>query len=389
MKVVTVASALLLCALGFGCGGGSSLEYRRGLAGGDRAHAAGRHAEAAAEYERTAALSKKPRDRGRAESLAAAAYLKAGQVDRARAIFEKLAKANPENQYSAGAAFKLAELQAAEDPALGQRAFEQMFAAFPSNGLARRALTLALATREEKDGVAAVIQYLDELSRGPLRKSELGQNIAYSLAEASFRAGRTEGAYAQYVAVANEWPYPFGAFFDDALHKAAQIDVGRNEFARAIVLLERLLAEHETSSLMGSYHRPRMNAAALQVARIYEEKLRNRDKAREAYGRIYSLFTTGALRDDALWQQARLYREDGDPSSACGRLSKLVNEFPDSRYVPCAESTCNVTRSKKSHAPKECRDYLKRGYLPDLARPPFGDDGAVVPPGGAPAAAID
>ena len=358
-----------------GCAGAPSLEYRRRLAGGDRAHAAGRHAEAAAEYERAATLTEKARDKGRAESLAAAAYLKAGQTDRARVLFEKLAKATPENAYSAGAAFKLAELQAAEDPALGQRAFESMFTAFPSSGLARRALTLALATREEKDGAGAVIQYLDELSKGPLRKSELGQNIAYSLAEAHFRKGNIDRAYAQYVSVANEWPYPFGAFFDDSLYKAAQIDFGRKEFERAIVLLERLLAEHETSSLMGSYHRPRMNVAALQVARIYEEKLDKRDKARNAYGRIYSQFTTGSLRDDALWQQSRLYRADGDESAACGRLSKLVSEFPDSRYVPCAESTCkDVTRPKKSRAPKECHDYVQRGYLPDLTRPIFGDD---------------
>jgi tetratricopeptide (TPR) repeat protein len=304
--------------------------------------------------------------------------MRAGQNHRARLIFEGFAKAKPAHEYSATGAFKLAELQAAEDPAAGQRAFEAMFTAFPTSGLARRALALALATREEREGVFAVISYLEALSKTPLRKSELGQNIAYSLADAHSRGGDVAGAYAAYVAVANEWPYPFGAFFDDALFKAAEIDLARNEFERAIVLLERLLVEHETSSLMGTYHRPRMNAAALLVARIYEEKLGKRDKARDAYGRIYRQFATGTLRDDALWQQARLYRADADESAACGRLSKLVSEFPDSRYVPCAEGSCkDVKRKKESRAPRECRDYLQRGYLPDLARPALGEPGAV------------
>ncbi len=367
--------AIAICSSG--CGARASLDYRKALASGDRAHSAGRHAEAAVEYERTASLTGKQRDKSRAEYMAATAHLKAGQNERARLLLEKLATAKPAHEYSATGAFKLAELQGVEDPVTGQRAFEAMFTRFPSSGLARRALTLALATREEKDGVAAVVSYLEGLAKTPLRKSELGQNIAYSLADAHSRSGDVERAYAGYVAIANEWPYPFGAFFDDSLFKAAEIDLGRNEFERAIVLLERLLVEHETSAMMGSYHRPRMNAAALMVAHIYEEKLGKRDKARDAYGRIYRQFTTGALRDDALWQQARLYRADGDESAACGRLSKLVSEFPESRYVPCAEASCkDVKRTKQSRAPKECRDYLQRGYLPPLARPALSDDGA-------------
>jgi hypothetical protein len=116
---------------------------------------------------------------------------------------------------------------------------------------------------------------------------------------------------------------------------------------------------------MGSYERPRYIPAILKIAKIYEEKLNDRGKAREALHRLYAEFTTSTLRDDALWREAELWRKDGDTGKMCDRLDTLASDFPDSRYVPCAIDKCpSIKRSSKSKAPKTCHAYLLREAAP-------------------------
>jgi hypothetical protein len=129
----------------------------------------------------------------------------------------------------------------------------------------------------------------------------------------------------------------------------------------AALLLERLLSQREVSSFLGSYERPRYLPAMLGLARLYEEKLNDRKKAKETLHRLYTELTTSTMRDDALWREAALWQKDGDASTACARLKSLTSEFPDSRYVPCAALQCPaIERPAKSKAPTTCHDYLRR-----------------------------
>jgi outer membrane protein assembly factor BamD (BamD/ComL family) len=116
---------------------------------------------------------------------------------------------------------------------------------------------------------------------------------------------------------------------------------------------------------MGSYERPRYIPAILRIAKLYEEKLNDRARARDALHRLYSEFKTSTLRDDALWREAELWRKDGDTGKMCDRLDTLASDFPDSRYVPCAIEKCpSIKRSSMSMAPKTCHAYLTREASP-------------------------
>ena len=80
--------------------------------------------------------------------------------------------------------------------------------------------------------------------------------------------------------------------------------------------------------------------------------------------------THSLLRDDALWQEALLWGEEGDTGTACERLETLVDHFPDSRYVPCAAARCPLhhTRSGEqgpSHLPPGHRE---RSHPPSSKR---------------------
>ncbi|MBN9161466.1 MAG: tetratricopeptide repeat protein, partial [Myxococcales bacterium] len=154
---------------------------------------------------------------------------------------------------------------------------------------------------------------------------------------------------------------PGGAYFDDALYRASEMEEKLGRPREAIAHLERMLSFRESSSTMGSYERPRYSSAILRIATLYEERLGDRAKARETLHRLYADFKTSTLRDDALWHEAELWQKDGDKETACNRLSTLASDFPDSRYVPCAVERCpSIKRPSKSKAPKSCRDYLSR-----------------------------
>jgi tetratricopeptide (TPR) repeat protein len=218
-----------------------------------------------------------------------------------------------------------------------------------------------IARHDDEAGPDAALAHLDALLPRVAGK-HVEQTVAYERAKRLAALDKTEAARDAYLAIADKWPYPFGSYFDDSLYYAAKMEekLGRPE--AAIADLERLLHYRETSSFMGSYERPKYIPALLEIADLYETKLHDRARARETLHRLYADFTTSPLRDDALWREAELWREDGDASTACKRLSTLTSDFPDSRYVPCAVSRCpGLERPSKSKAPKECRPYIERG----------------------------
>ena len=99
--------------------------------------------------------------------------------------------------------------------------------------------------------------------------------------------------------------------------------------------------------------------AALTIGELYRDRLNDRARARDAFHRFYVDFVHSTKRDEALWLEAALWRDDGHVAEGCDRLATLVHDFPDSRYVPCAVATCAaIARPAHSKAPNECHRYL-------------------------------
>ncbi|MBX3192725.1 MAG: tetratricopeptide repeat protein [Labilithrix sp.] len=355
-----VAYALLALALA-GCGGPTrGAEYARSLAEARRAHHAGRFEEAANKFDEASKSAKVPRDAIYARYESALTRARAGDVARAAAELRAIGAAKPPNAYSAQAAFKAAELAMTADRAAGLRELEQVAVDFPDSGVAQVAIRRVIKNDDETAGAEAALAHLERLAPR-FKDTKIEETVSYERARRLDELGRTEAARDAYLETAAKWPYPFGAFNDDALFRASAMEEKLGHLEQAIAILERLLAQRETSSMMGSYERPRYLPAILHIAEIYEHKLADRAKARETLHRVYSDFTTSTMRDDALWREADLWRKDGDASTACDRLKTLTSTFPDSRYVPCATERCPaIKRPEKSKAPATCHAYITR-----------------------------
>ncbi len=78
--------------------------------------------------------------------------------------------------------------------------------------------------------------------------------------------------------------------------------------------------------------------------------------ARE-FDKLYALHKTDdQARRARSGPRRALALEDGDGAAACSLAKRLADEFPESRYVPCAREVCPTAPRGK----RECADYILR-----------------------------
>jgi len=370
---VRVRPWLLVATLACGCSPSRGDAYKLALAQATRAESAGRFGEAATSYERASEVAKVDRDKS--YTLYLSAMMRAQAGDRAEALkrLDVIAAREPPTDDSAAAMYRAALLRIDGGEAeRGWADLEKLLSAFPSHGVTRNALGRLLRHHQETEGPEKTGAWLAKKAT-ELDATELGQIVQYQRARLLEDAKDFGGAEKAFIALADRYPYPRGVHFDDALFRASEAAEKQGRPAVAIEYLERLLKEREASHLMGTYERPRYIPAQKRIATLYETALHDRPRARAAWHRLYAEFKTAVDRDDALWHEAQLWRDDGDVETSCARLSTLVSALPDSRYVPCATKLCpGVARPAKSKAPAECHDYILRPKEsePDADEPP-------------------
>ena len=115
--------------------------------------------------------------------------------------------------------------------------------------------------------------------------------------------------------------------------------------------------------------RPLFADAAYRLAELYRDERHDPDAARRAFRGVFVGYPTSTLRDDALWQEARLARRVSE-QQACEPLGLLVSQFPDSRYVPCAHEMCAKIAPV---ARRECAAYIERELRQPGATKPESD----------------
>jgi TolA-binding protein len=360
--------ALLLALLLSACAPNLPAAYVHSRDAAESAYASGHFSEAGQRWLDAAKSADTARDRNDARYRAATSYERAGDLTRAGELYSELA--NGHSDRAPRATFALADLQIrGGDEAGGNAALEAAVRKYPSSGVANLALRRYFAALAEQGGDRAVLDYIDRVEPA-LDSGDLAEQLLYERARRLDSLGSVAPARDAYVVVADRFPYPHGAYWDDALFHAAdcELELGRPE--RAVAQLERMLAAREASHLSGSYERPRFADAAYRVAELYRDQLRDAAAAQRAFHGVFVDYPTSTLRDDALWQEALLARQGGG-TAACAPLTALVQQLPDSRYAPCAHEICFKLAPI---AKRECAAYIERELhaepLPAEPKPP-------------------
>ena len=350
--------AFAVCCLLLACSPTLPPAYLHARDAAESAYGSGQFELAAKSWLNAAHTARTARDRSEARYRAATSYERAGRTEQARAVYELLAAGNSER--AARATFALADLRLrAGDEAGGYAALEAAIRKYPSSGVAGLSLHRYFAELAERGGDEAVLTYIDR-TEPELANSELSEQLLYERARRLDARGETPAARDAYLVVADRFPYPHGAYWDDALLHGAECEQHLGNPRRAIELLTRMLAARELSHLSGSYERPHFADAAYRIAELYRDELNDLPAARRSFHEVFVSFPSSTLRDDALWQEALLARRSSS-AEACLPLTLLLRELPDSRYAPCAVEICPTLAPPRA---RECRDYIRRELEP-------------------------
>lgn len=358
MRPQALAVASWLLVLG-ACSPSLTDTYRQERAAALRSYTHGRYGEAADHWQKAADVAGSRRRGYEALYRAASALRRAGRHQEARRLLDRIRKESPRHSRAAKAAYDLADIdiETGKQKA-GFRQLRAFLHDYPDSGLASGALRRVLIDVEDDGGDEAVLQYLDE-QIPKLEKTELGEHLHYAYARRLEAMGRKHDALQRYLFIADNYPYPQGALWDDALWNASLLEEELGRPRRAITHLERLLGEREPSAFMGSYERPRYSQSRFRIAELYRDKLRDQKRARTMFRTVWTKHPTSLLRDDAAWEEARLAHAAGDNRDACRALRNLISEIADSRFVPCAPLLCPSVKLPKDEE-RECRPYIRR-----------------------------
>lgn len=358
MKLGSGALAALLAALA--CGSPKAPAYVREAALAESARRRAQHESAGEHYERAALAATAQRDADEARYRAAESFARAGKPERAAPIYRELLARGAGGERAARAEFALAELELKSDEQSGQALLAKAIRHHPNSGLSRRGLQTRLGYLRRQGGHDAALAYL-RAEQQALSGSELVETLEYLQARELDDAGRSAAARDAYLACAAHFPYPGGAYWDDALYRAAEKELALGAARQAVLHLQRLLAEQEDASIVGSYQRSRYAEAQLLLARVVRDHLGDAERARRELRKVWSNHPTSRLADDALFEEAMLARRSGDRAGTCAPLEIIVSRLPDSRYAPCAHSLCEALRDLPG---RECRAYILRDVSP-------------------------
>lgn len=322
----------------------------------ERHYAHGRYSQAATSWREAAGRAEHDDDRVEALYRAAAAHQRARDTAAARTAYLEVLKLAPEGPRAARAAFELAWLDIeGGHAARGEQGLLDVTLRYQDSALAGRAF-VGLANRlEKRGGPEAVLALIDQL-RPKLKQPELAEQVRYAQGQLLRTIGQTERARQVFLELAQDFPYPQGAYWEDALWLAADIERTAGRPQAALAHLERMLREVEPAHFQGSYARTRYAEAQYRIAEIYRDELASPDRARVEFRKVFDEHPTSLLRDDALWQEALIGWTGGGTAASCQPLERLVATLPDSRYAPCAPLLCDqIPASERS-----CRPYIQR-----------------------------
>jgi tetratricopeptide (TPR) repeat protein len=326
----------------------------------ERAYRRGDYPAAAEHWAKARALAPNRRESDEALYRLAATHERAGETTRASALYAELERGGGER--AARAAYTRAALARARDPnGAGARSLRSALLRFPDAGPARAALLRWLADVEARAGARAALAEIESLRR-TLDPSELGEVLLFERARRSEALVAPARARELYLAVAARFPYPFGAYWDDALLAAARLDVALGEFQAAVDHLSRILSERETARLSGSYERKSFAEARFRIAEIYRDRLHEPERARAEFRRVFTDHATSLLRDDALFEESLILLRQG--RAACEPAGLLVRTQPGSRFAACAALLCPMLGRPLG----ACRSSVER-RIRDARRP--------------------
>lgn len=288
---------------------------------------AGRYEEAVASYKAAAASAERRVDRDEALYRASRVLARMNRHAEAIALCDELGAAEPPARRTLRARLDAARYRLlVGEEARADQDLRKLVMQHPDEGAGKSALRLLLSRHVEGAASPEVaLVWVREFAAQTANDStaETLMNVEAELLLALDRRDEARKKLEEQVA---RFPYPKGHRWDDALYRLANLSLDAQDPKAAIAYLESMIAVHEQSIGIGSYTRPLFSKAALRIARIYRDDVKDVDAALKAYGRVRSEFPRSLVADDALHEEAELLMARGQREQACDLLRSVVED---------------------------------------------------------------
>ena len=218
-----------------------------------------------------------------------------------------------------------------EDPERARAMRRKLIRRYPESAWAERSVeSLAdhYATRESWDTLASEF---DELY-ADVRETPLAGHLLQTVGEILWRrGGRPDVALPYFLRVIED--HADGLAVDDAEWAAGQIYLRRQEWERAVPVLRQLAERVDASWLVGTLNSPHASKARYQLGFIHMTFLDDYAEAIDHFERYLADFPRNRRADDSAWHLSQAHRLAGDRSEYRRALKRLIEEFPESRFV--------------------------------------------------------
>lgn len=296
------------------------------LADAERHQHHGRLADAASAYSKAAAAAERRVDRDEALYRESRVRARMGDFERAIALCDLIARTLPPSRRTLRARLDGARYQLRlSRPEAAEPALLALLDDAPESGEAKSALRILLAMHSDGDP-HATLAYVRSL-RARIHPGHLDEALAFREAELLLSLDRRDEAQAALKRQIEQYDYPGGHYWDEALSLLADLALDANEPRVAIDYLRRMLAERESAFLIGSYTRSLFPASALRIARIYRDRLDDPEAAIVAYREAREGFPKSRIVDDALTEEAELELARGERERGCALFREVTTRF--------------------------------------------------------------
>lgn len=204
--------------------------------------------------------------------------------------------------------------------AAGRGASLQFLRRFPDSGLAQGAVKRLARSFLDSGELEAGLEALEALS-AELSRTDAADSVDREIARLHEHAGDVDGQRRTLLRIAARGR--FGSqLWDDALWRLSRLEGEAGDAGAEERWLRELLGAREPSRLIGSYESPHHDDAQLRLGLL-------RAEAGDVPGALGILLDLGeretsTLRDDALFEAARLELARGERSGACDLLRRVL-----------------------------------------------------------------
>ncbi len=288
----------------------------------------GRLQQAVAAFGQAAEAAERRVDRDESLYRQSRVYARLGDYKSALQICDRLASADPIARRTLRArldAGRYRILLGEKDRA--DRDLRALLLEYPDSAAAKGALRIMVQTHiREAETVEKGLFWLKTLQAEIEEGNTTHEALLYLEADMLISRGKRAEATEVLEQQIEQYPYPHGRRWDNALWILADLALEDGDAETAVKRLESMIAVHESSFILGSYTRPMFSKAALRIARIYRDKLDDPAAALKAFARVRSEFPNSLVVDDALEEEAMLRIDSGDAKKGCELLREVTEK---------------------------------------------------------------